>query len=86
MAKNVKIRIALSGAKKASKGLGLVASGLTSIGSKAALVSAKLGLAGGAFAVLSTKLAGDFQKNLFEVRTAVLSTGASKRAPASAGI
>lgn len=77
MAKNVKIRIALSGARKASKGLGLVASGLTSIGSKATLITAKLGLAGGAFAVLSTKLAGDFQKNLFEVRTLMGETGQS---------
>ncbi len=70
MAKNVKIRIALSGAKKAGQGLKLVAGGLANIGAKASLV-------GFGFGALSTKLAGDFQKSLFEVKTLMGETGQS---------
>ena len=60
--KNVVLKIGAKGVKGTVKGLKSVAGGLTSIGKKAAIVS-------GGFAVLSTKLAGDFQKSLLEVTT-----------------
>ena len=60
--KNVVLKIGAKGVKGTVKGLKSVAGGLTSIGKKAAIVS-------GGFAVLSTKLAGDFQKSLLEITT-----------------
>ena len=65
--KNVVLKIGAKGVKGTVKGLKSVAGGLTSIGKKAAIVS-------GGFAVLSTKLAGDFQKGLMEVTTLMKDT------------
>ena len=60
--KNVILKVGAKGVKGTVQGLKNVSSGLTSIGKKAAIVSA-------GFAALSTKLAGDFQKNLLEIST-----------------
>jgi len=65
--KNVVLKIGAKGVKGTVKGLKSVAGGLTSIGKKAAIVS-------GGFAILSTKLAGDFQKGLMEVTTLMKGT------------
>ena len=65
--KNVVLKIGAKGVKGTVKGLKSVAGGLTSIGKKAAIVS-------GGFAILSTKLAGDFQKGLMEVTTLMKNT------------
>ncbi|QDP53890.1 MAG: putative minor tail protein [Prokaryotic dsDNA virus sp.] len=62
MAKSVIIKITQKGAKKTAGALKKVGSAVTSLGKASALV-------GGGFAVLSTKLAGDFQKSLLEVST-----------------
>lgn len=65
--KNVILKIGAKGVKGTVKGLGKVSGGLLSISKNAALV-------GGGFAVLSTKLAGDFQKGLLEVTTLMKDT------------
>tara|TARA_R100001443_G_scaffold56496_1_gene67446 strand:- start:375 stop:2360 length:1986 start_codon:yes stop_codon:yes gene_type:complete len=62
MAKNVVIKITQKGAKKTTKALKSVGGAVASVGTKATLVT-------GGIAALSTKLAGDFQKNLLEVST-----------------
>ena len=60
--KNVLLKVGAKGVKGTVAGLKNVSGGLVSIGKKAAVVSA-------GFAALSTKLAGDFQKNLLEIST-----------------
>lgn len=60
--KNVILKVGAKGVKGTVGGLKKVSGGLVSIGKKAAIVSA-------GFAALSTKLAGDFQKNLLEIST-----------------
>ena len=60
--KNVVLKVGAKGVKATVQGLKNVSAGLVSIGKKAAIVSA-------GFAGLSTKLAGDFQKNLLEIST-----------------
>ena len=60
--KNVILKIGAKGVKGTVRGLKNVSSGLANIGKNAAIVSA-------GFAALSTKLAGDFQKNLLEIST-----------------
>ena len=62
MAKNVILKIPEKGAKKTAGALKSVGGVVADLGKKASLV-------GGGFAILSTKLAGDFQKNLLEVST-----------------
>jgi len=60
--KNVVLKVSAKGVKGTVKGLKSLSGGLTNIAKKAAIVS-------GGFAILSTKLAGDFQKGLMEVTT-----------------
>lgn len=60
--KNVVLKVSAKGVKGTVKGLKSLSGGLTSIAKKAAIVS-------GGFAILATKLAGDFQKGLMEVTT-----------------
>lgn len=67
MAKNVVLKIGLKGTKVATKGLKTVGSAVSFMG-KAATV------AGSGLAILSTKLAGDFQKSLLEVSTLMKNT------------
>jgi|9_EtaG_2_1085328.scaffolds.fasta_scaffold03284_7 TP901 family phage tail tape measure protein len=62
MAKNVVLKISQKGAKKTTTALKNVGGALTSIGTKAGIVTA-------GFGILSVKLAGDFQKSLLEVST-----------------
>ena len=70
MAKNVVLKISQKGARKTVTSLKAVSGALSGIGVKAAIATS-------GFAVFSTKLAGDFQKNLFEVRTLLGDTGQS---------
>lgn len=60
--KNVILKVGAKGVKGTVAGLKKVSGGLASIGKKAAIV-------GAGFTALSTKLAGDFQKNLLEIST-----------------
>ncbi len=62
MAKNLILKVGQKGAKKTAGALKSVGGAIGSIGTKAAIATAGIG-------VLSTKLAGDFQKSLFEVST-----------------
>lgn len=62
MAKNVVLKISQKGAKVTTNALTKVGGALTSIGTKAGVVTA-------GFGILSVKLAGDFQKSLLEVST-----------------
>ncbi len=62
MAKNLILKVAEKGAKKTASALKSVGGAVSDIGKKASIATAGIGL-------LSTKLAGDFQKNLFEVGT-----------------
>lgn len=62
MAKNVVLKITEKGAKKTAGALKSVGGAVASVGKAASLV-------GGGLAILSTKLAGDFQKSLLEVST-----------------
>jgi len=62
MAKSLILKVGIKGAKKTTGALKSVGSAVTSIGKKAGIATAGLGL-------LSTKLAGDFQKSLLEVST-----------------
>tara|TARA_R100001443_G_scaffold17872_1_gene28479 strand:+ start:1424 stop:3640 length:2217 start_codon:yes stop_codon:yes gene_type:complete len=64
MAKNLILKVSEKGAKKTAGALKKVGSAVADIGKKASLA----GLGAG---VLSTKLAGDFQKNLLEVGTLI---------------
>ena len=67
MAKNVVLKISQKGAKKTTTALKNVGGALTSIGTKAGVVTA-------GFGILSVKLAGDFQKSLLEVSTLLKNT------------
>ena len=60
--KNVILKVGAKGVKGTVTGLKKVSGSLASIGKKAAIV-------GAGFTALSTKLAGDFQKNLLEIST-----------------
>ena len=62
MPKNIVLKISQKGAAKTGKALKAVTGSVARLGAKSALV-------GAGFAVLSTKLAGDFQKSLLEVST-----------------
>ncbi len=62
MAKNLILKVSEKGAKKTASALKSVGGAVSDIGKKAGIATAGIGL-------LSTKLAGDFQKNLFEVGT-----------------
>ena len=62
MAKNLILKVGVKGAKKSVAGLKNVSSAIGGIGVKAGIATAGL-------SVLSTKLAGDFQKSLFEIST-----------------
>ena len=64
MAKNLLLRVGVKGTKKTVSGLKSVGGAITGIGVKAGIATAGVG-------ALSTKLAGDFQKNLLEVGTLV---------------
>jgi TP901 family phage tail tape measure protein len=67
MPKNIILKISQKGAAKTGKALKNVTSSIVSLGAKSALV-------GAGFAVLSVKLAGDFQKSLLEVTTLMTKT------------
>ena len=62
MAKNLILKVGIKGANKTTGALKSVGSAVTSIGVKAGIATAGVG-------VLSTKLAGDFQKSLLEIST-----------------
>jgi len=62
MAKNIRIKVALKGAKTALGALKNVTGAVKNLGKAATVI-------GAGFAGLSTKLAGDFQKNLLEIST-----------------
>ena len=62
MPKNIVLKISQKGAAVTGKALKAVTGSVVRLGAKSALV-------GAGFAVLSTKLAGDFQKSLLEVST-----------------
>ena len=62
MAKNLILKISEKGAKKTT-------SSLKKVGSAVAFISKASAIAGAGVATLSTKLAGDFQKNLKEIST-----------------
>ena len=68
-AKQVVLLVKAKGAKVAKRALKGVGSVLKGIGSAAAGVTKATAIMGAGFAALSTKLAGDFQKNLLEVST-----------------
>jgi len=68
-AKQVVLKVTAKGAKVAKRALKGVGSVLKGIGSAAAGVTKATAIMGAGFAALSTKLAGDFQKNLLEVST-----------------
>ena len=67
--KNVILKIGAKGVKATTFGLKKVGSGLKSISAGAVSLTKKLGFLGAGFTVLSTKLAGDFQKSLLEITT-----------------
>ena len=62
MAKNLILKVGQKGAKKTRSALNSVGGAIGSIGVKASIATTGL-------SALSTKLAGDFQKSLFEVST-----------------
>jgi len=69
MPKNIVLKISQKGAAVTGKALKSVTAGVARLGAKSALV-------GAGFAVLSTKLAGDFQKSLLEVSTLMTNVNA----------
>ena len=72
--KNVILKIGAKGVKATTFGLKKVGSGLKSISAGAVSLTKKLGFLGAGFTLLSTKLAGDFQKGLLEVTTLMKDT------------
>tara|TARA_R110000803_G_scaffold148852_1_gene214306 strand:+ start:4569 stop:6668 length:2100 start_codon:yes stop_codon:yes gene_type:complete len=69
MPKNIVLKISQKGAAKTGQALKSVTGSVIRLGAKSALV-------GAGFAVLSTKLAGDFQKSLLEVSTLMTNVNA----------